>query len=416
MSESRIARRSLLTGGIGAAVAVNAGPALAAQARGKAPAILKGLPDVVVVGAGAFGGWTALTLRERGAKVTLVDTYGPGNPRASSGGESRNLRSSYGAKEIYTRWAEEAWTLWQARQEEFGRRLVFPNGSFSFTGARDTAAQTAIFDRHKLPYEMLDAAEARRRWPQVRFSDEEGVFYEPRSGVVLARESMVAVAEAFAHKAGEIRIGLAAPGASAGGRMQTVTVNGEPLAAGAFVFACGPWLPKVLPSLLGDKIVTPRVELFYIGSAPGDPRYRWEQLPNITETGGSYTSSDLGSGLKVRLTQAARIQDPDSGDRFPTHSMEKDAYDYAKRRLPGLSGQPILQTYVCQVEYTDSHDFLIDRHPDFANVVIAGGGSGHAFKMGPVLGGKLADRVMGVAPTAEEEAMFSLRVHGKAQA
>jgi glycine/D-amino acid oxidase-like deaminating enzyme len=408
LSPRGVDRRRLVAGGLAAVAA----PALAqVPALPGAPAISRNLPDVVVVGAGAFGGWTALTLRERGAKVTLVDTYGPGNPRASSGGESRNLRSSYGEQEIYTRWAERAWTLWQNRQAEFGRRLVFPNGAFSFMRPEPLAKQRAMFERMGLPYEVLTAAEARKRWPQVSFSDAEILFFEPRAGVVKARESMIAVSEAFMHRGGEMRIGKAVPGELSRGRLQNLQVNGEPLAAGQFLFACGPWLPRLMPTLLGDKIVTPRVELFFVGSGPGDLRYRWEQLPNVTEGGGNYTSSDIGSGLKVRLTQAARIQDPDSGDRFPTHSMESDAYAYARRRFPGLAGQPVTATFVCQVEHTDNHNFLIDRHPDMANVIIAGGGSGHAFKMGPVLGETIADRLLG-APVAAEESIHALAAHG----
>lgn len=410
MTKTIMDRRRLLATGLAAATS-----SVAAQAATtpQAPAISRRLPDVVVAGAGAFGGWTALVLRERGARVTLVDTYGAGNPRASSGGESRNLRSAYGDRDLYTRWAESAWTRWNKRQEEFNRQLVFHSGSFSFVRPQSLAIQRAVFDKLGVPYEVLSAGEARQRWPQINFTDEEVVLYEPRSGIVKARETMIAVAEAFTHKGGQMRIGKAEPGAVANGRLQNVLINGEPLAAGAFVFACGPWLPKLMPQLLGERIVTPRVELFFLGSAAGDPRYRWDRLPNITEGGGSYTSSDIGSGLKVRLNQAARMMDPDLGDRFPTHSMEKDAYDYARRRMPGLVGQPVTATFVCQVEYTDNHHFLIDQHPDYANAIVAGGGSGHAFKMGPLLGEKLADRVAGAPVAPEEHALFALAAHGK---
>jgi sarcosine oxidase len=415
MTETTIDRRRLLAAGLAAAGAASSSASQAATLP-KSPAISRRLPDVVVVGAGAFGGWTALELRERGARVTLVDSYGPGNPRASSGGESRNLRSAYAERDLYTRWAETAWTRWNRRQEEFSRQLVYQSGSFSFMTPKALAVQKGVFDKLGVPYEVLSAGEARRRWPQANFADDEIVFYEPRSGVVKARESLIAVSEAFTRKGGEIRIGKAEPGTAANGKLQTVLVNGEPLAAGAFVFACGPWLPKVMPQLLGDRIVTPRVELFFLGSAAGDARYRWDRLPNITEGGGAYTSSDIGSGLKVRLIQPVRMQDPDLGDRFPTHAMEKDAYDYARHRLPGLLGQPITATFVCQVEYTDNHHFLIDQHPDYANAIIAGGGSGHAFKMGPVLGEKLADRIGGSPVAAEEHALFALAAHGKVTA
>jgi glycine/D-amino acid oxidase-like deaminating enzyme len=402
-----LSRRTMLGAAIGAAAA----PAVRAATR--APAILKGLPDMLVVGAGAFGGWTALRLREQGARVTLVDAYGPGNNRASSGGESRNLRTTYGDREIYSRWAEKAWGAWGRRQEEFGRRLVFPSGAFTILSAERMAAQKAAFDRLSLPYEILDAADARRRWPQVTFADDERLFFEPRAGGVKARESMIAVSEAFEKKGGTIRIGKADPAASpaAGGKLDALAVNGEKLSAGGYLFACGPWLPKLLPGLLRDKIVVPRVELYFVGSAPGDLRYRWEKLPNITELG-LYTTSDIGDGFKVRLAQPSVSIDPDSGDRFPTYFMEPDVRAYVARRLPGLVGQPIVATYVCQVEHSDNDHFIIDRHPEMENVWVAGGGSGHAFKMGPVLGDYLADRMLG-RPAPAEQALFSLSAHGR---
>src|SRR5213594_1276566 len=90
-------------------------------------------PEVVVVGAGAFGGWTALHLREKGASVTLVDAYGPGNSRASSGGETRQIRAGYEDRELYTRWVLLAFDRWKARQEEFGRRLFYETGRLLLT-------------------------------------------------------------------------------------------------------------------------------------------------------------------------------------------------------------------------------------------------------------------------------------------
>ena len=81
--------------------------------------------DVAVIGAGAFGGWAALYLREMGLSVALIDAYGPGNARAASGGETRQIRAGYGEREIYTRWVLEAFKRWEARQEEWGGLPLF---------------------------------------------------------------------------------------------------------------------------------------------------------------------------------------------------------------------------------------------------------------------------------------------------
>src|SRR5438874_2637349 len=93
---------------------------------------------VAVIGAGAFGGWTALHLRRGGAEVTLVDAWGPGNSRASSGGETRVIRTVYGATRQYVEMAARALTLWaewdRTAREQFYRRT----GVLWMTGADDS--------------------------------------------------------------------------------------------------------------------------------------------------------------------------------------------------------------------------------------------------------------------------------------
>lgn len=413
MANGGLDRRQLIgaaAGLAGAGAAAKAGAQV--SARPGAPAINRGLPDVAIVGAGAFGAFTALELRERGAKVTLVDAYGPGNIRASSGGESRNIRASYGERELYTRWATEAWGLWHQRQEEFGRRLIYPNGSLRVLAPEALEAQLPIFRKLGLPFEVLSGDEVSRRWPQYRFNSDEKVFFEQRSGSVKAHEALVAVCETFEQKGGTLKIGRAAMGQGAGGRLNNLTVDGEALSAGRYVLAAGPWLPKFLPELLGDRIQCPRAELFYIGSPPGDERYRWEHVPNITDRS-RYTSADSGGGYKIAARHTGALQDPDSADRMPSRELTAQILEYVARRLPGLVGQPIVQSYVCQTEVTDNSHFIIDTHPEMANVWIAGGGSGHAFKMGPKLGRYVADCVGGKPQPADLHAVFSLASHGK---
>ena len=412
MSSNDLDRRKVLAIGLGVAGAA----AAPFRAGGEvprspnAPAISRNLPDVVVVGAGAFGGWTALSLRERGAKVTLIDAYGPGNPRASSGGENRNISSAYGDREVYTRWAHQAWGAWHRRQEEFGRRLIYPSGGLRILPRKVMAADIATFDRLKLPYELLSGAEVSRRWPQIRYEDADTIFYDRNCGTVKARDSMIAVSEVFMQKGGVVRIGYATPGRGAGGRLETVMVDGAPMAAGAFVFACGPWLPKLLPTLLGDRIGIPRRELFFIGTAPGDMRYRWENAPYLAD-GILSTSSDIGGGYKLAPNLLGVPIDPDDGDRLPTPFLIDQVNAYIARHLPGLIGRPIIANYVCQLERTDNDHYLIDRHPDYANAWIAGGGSGHAFKMGPVLGEYIADRALGAPQPPAFQALFGLAYH-----
>ncbi|WP_395945950.1 FAD-dependent oxidoreductase [Brevundimonas sp.] len=407
MSVLDISRRAVLAGGVAGAGAAGA---VKASAFAGAPAIGRNLPDVVVVGAGAFGGWSALTLREQGARVTLVDLYGAGNVRASSAGETRNIRASYGERDLYTRMASRAWDAWQKREESFGRRLIYKNGSLRVLAPDRLARQIEIFDRLGLPYELLEAEAVNRRWPQVRFYDGETIFFEQHSGSVKARESMVAVEEAFVQMGGVSRIGQARPGSVASGRLESVMIGDETCAGGQFVFACGPWLPKVLPEALSGYIKAPRAELFFIGSPPGDPRYRFENVPNITDLE-TYTSADFGSGYKVGAMVPGVQMDMDNDDRIATDYLREKVERFVARRLPGLVGQPIVGAHVCQTENSDNHHYIIDRHPDLANAWIAGGGSGHAFKMGPVLGEIVAAKVLDRPDVIDDGGAFALSSH-----
>src|SRR5687767_9413867 len=129
------------------------------------------LPHIAVIGAGAFGGWTALELRRRGARVTLVDAWGPGNVRASSGGETRVIRATYGTRTVYTRMAVRALELWRAYDAQWQRGFYRQTGALWMFGAgaafgRESAAALRALN---LPIEELTPAAASRRFPQIAF-------------------------------------------------------------------------------------------------------------------------------------------------------------------------------------------------------------------------------------------------------
>lgn len=403
-------RRGVFGGAVLATLAAGAVPA-----RPRIPAIGRNLPDVTVIGAGAFGAWTALGLRERGARVTLLDSYGAGNARQTSGDETRQIRAAYGDKEIYSRWANRAFTRWHERQEEFGRRLIFGNGVLSPNEPlAQFEAERRIFTKLAIPFEVLSPDECRRRWPQGGFDGDERALFEPRAGTVKARESIIAATEAFVAKGGVSRIAMARPGASAGGRMTALALSdGETLSTGVAIFACGPWLPNVLPDVMTGYIRRTRSEVFYVGSPAGDLRYHWERFPNIWGGGGGYSLSDVDYGYKVAPGYPGALIpiDPDRDERIVSPLMWDMARRFVKRRTPGLVDQPMVASRVCSLENASGEHFIIDTHPAMSNVWIAGGGSGHGFKMGPVTGDYIADRVLGIADPAEEKALFALANH-----
>src|SRR5919201_2549749 len=158
--------------------------------------------DVVVIGAGAFGAWTANFLARLKTKVLLLDAYGAGNSRASSGGESRIIRMGYGKDEIYTRWAMRSLNLWREFAARSGRPLFQNTGVLWMAGSNDhyTAQTLETLQKLKVPNQRLSAAELSKKYAQINFDGVAWGLLEPGSGVLLARQAVqVLVAEARQH-------------------------------------------------------------------------------------------------------------------------------------------------------------------------------------------------------------------------
>jgi sarcosine oxidase len=364
-------------------------------------------PEFIVVGAGAFGGWTAFYLREMGANVTLLDAYGPGNSRASSGGETRLLRADYGEQELYTKLALRSFPLWRRWQQEWNAKLLVPSGRLLMVrpeGMANLKERQARLAKYDFKTEILSHDELKYRWPQINLEDISGGIYDSASGILKAREACRVVAEQFQTRGGKMLIAHAQPGSIANGEMQGLKLaNGDSLRAAIYVFACGPWLRKVFPSLLGKRLRTPRRDVFFIGAPPGDERFDWQRMPSWGFGGPSH-DPDFGKwygfpniddrGLKACPVDDNNQIDPDTDERIVSAYQLKRAHDYLGWRFPALRHQPITETRVCQTENSVDDNFIVTRHPEMTNVWIAGGGSGHGFKHGPAFGQYLANRLL----------------------
>ncbi|HVT61176.1 MAG TPA: FAD-dependent oxidoreductase [Thermoanaerobaculia bacterium] len=361
-------------------------------------------PHVVVVGAGAFGGWSALALLRRGARVTLVDAWGPGNSRSSSGGETRVIRAIYGPHRLYVEWVARSFELW--RELEVSRRLPLyqPTGALWMCSGADGYARAALplLRDAGLPAYEISLDKARRRFPQVRFEESATVFYEERAGYLAARRACRAVAAEVAAAGGALREDAALPGPIDGGAMGPLTLgDGSRLPADAFVFACGPWLGQLFPALLGPRVHPTRQEVYYFGTPPGGAagRFGERSLPVWIELGGERIFYGIPGndyrGFKVADDTRGEPFDPTSGERLPTGADLARARDFLARRFPELAGAPLLEARVCQYENSPDGDLIADRHPEAANAWLVGGGSGHGFKLAPALGEHVAALVLG---------------------
>src|SRR6059058_2545360 len=397
-----VTRRSLLMGAGGAAVSP-----LSAK-----PMKWRGGERVAVIGAGVFGAWTAHHLQEQGHRVTLIDAWGPAHSRSSSGGESRLTRAAYGKDAIYTRMAMDSLPQWKALSAISGLPIFIPAGILFFFPTEEPYVRDSIAAHKKfgLPTDVLTQAEMAQRFPMIDFDGIRIGLHEPGFGALMARRSVLTLVDRFVKAGGTYMKGSVQPPAASGAELNELRLSsGERVAADRFVFALGPWLPKLFPDVIGPKILPTRQEVFFFAPPAGDRRFLPGAMPGWADFNGGdifYGFPDLETrGVKFAHDAHGVPVDPDTQDRRPTEAALAEMVAYRDRRFPLLKGAPLTEARVCQYENSSNGDFLIDFHPRLANVLLVGGGSGHGFKHGPEVGRYSAGRLLG---SVTPEPRFSL--------
>ena len=353
--------------------------------------------DVTVAGAGIFGACAAYFLRRAGLSVRLLDAWGVAHPRATSAGEARVLRCAYGSQALYTRWAWDARRDWLRWEREWNVRLFHCTGVLWLADEENEylTASLGHLQRIGIPVERWTMEEVLRRFPQFAPLKTRIAVYEPEGGLLLARQACRAVVDAFVREGGTFEI-AAVPSPENGGHPPE----------GLWVFACGPWLPQLFPRLLGAKIRVTRQEEFFFGTPAGCADFEPERFPVWIDVGAGHDLRDLsyyglptldGRGAKVALDASGPPFDPTSGDRHTTPEGLTGVRQYMAARLPALKDAPLVESRVCQYERTADANLILAQHPEWENVWIAGGGSGHGFKLGPVVGRYITARLLGTA-------------------
>ncbi len=368
--------------------------------------------DLLVVGAGVMGAWTAYWARAGGAgpdaslgghrSVTLLDAWGAGHLRATSSDEHRIIRSAHGDDPFYARWSRRALAHWQRFEKEWGVPL------FERTGVLWLAASDEGWEADSeqtlaglgIPTGHLAPGEIARRWPGIDPAGLAFGLFEPEAGFLWARRGVQATVAAFQRAGGTYALAGVRPGRATGGRLlDVVDGDGRRWSAGSFVFAAGPWLPRLFPDVCGPLIAVTRQPVFYLGPGAGDARFRAEAMPAWSDdAGGCYGIPAADDrGFKIGIDRVGPRFDPSNGERLPDPDDVRLARTYLARQFPDLAASPVLESRVCQYESTPDRHFVIDRHPAWENAWIVGGGSGHGFKHGPRIGEHVVARLDGPA-------------------
>ena len=346
---------------------------------------------VVIVGAGTFGASLAWWLARAGSDVTLVDRHGPGDRRASSGGETRLIRCSHGPEAGYAAMARRARTLWRELERETGEDLLVECGVAWFAhreGGWESASERTLAAAG-IPAERLDPDAAAPLFPSLGADDLAFVLLEPEAGVLRAQRAV----RALARRAGEL--GAAVVRAAARPEGGAVALgDGTRLEGDAVVWACGAWLPGLFPELVSLRVT--RQELLFLD---GGPAWRAPGVPAWCDYDRSaYGTADVDAiGVKVASDREGPPLDPDA-ELTADATTEQAVRAYVRDRFPALAEAPLREARSCRYEITADTHFLAAPHPEHAHVWIVGGGSGHGFKHGPAMAERLAAAMSGGEP------------------
>lgn len=348
--------------------------------------------NITVVGGGIAGAMSALNLQRRGCRVTLIDKWEPGHARAASTDYNRVIRAISGRDEMYTRWARESRLLWLEMQAETAENLMYECGALILATAgkcdwEDATVET--FNKVGIPYHRFSPQDIRTRFPQFNVDDISYALFEPEAGLLMAHRCVLATIRLFKQAGGIVKRGNVTTNSS-----ERPMLDGKPLEADVIIMATGAWMSELFPRTVKPISQIVGINVLYTSTPEGSDAYDMERMPCWIDHGmGSFgIPSSEGSGVKAAVVIPDTI-DLDNDARLIKKETINRTESYIRRRLPGLTGQKVVDSKFNQIILTPDTHFLLDWHPEHSNVLFAGGCSGHLFKHAPVF----ADFAAGVA-------------------
>jgi sarcosine oxidase len=337
--------------------------------------------DVVVVGGGVMGSATAWRLARRGREVVLLERFELCHDRGSSHGAVRVFRFSYDDP-MYVGMAMEALPMWRELEEESGRALLTMTGGFDFGPPDRLAANAAALASLGASYEMIDGAEAVRRFPGMALPADIGVLHQPDAGVIAAELAVETFAERAAALGAELREGSPVLGLHPSEDGVEVLTAGETYRSKVVVVTAGSWARELLAGTGIDlPVVSSRETVAFFrlrGEPPLPVLVEWTSLP-------TYALPSPGQGVKVGWHRSGPEADPDS-PASPDRRVLEHLSAWATEHYPSADPEPH-RVETCMYTNTSDERFILERR---GSIVVGSACSGHGFKFAPLIGERLA--------------------------
>lgn len=352
--------------------------------------------DVAVVGAGVIGSAAARALAARGVPVLLLEQFSLGHDRGSSHGATRIFRLSYPEPD-YVRLAVTAREAWARLQDDAAEELLLTTGGLD--AGPDAARCAAALAACGVPHSWLGAGEIGERFPGIAARPGERMLFQADAGVLLAGRALAALHRLARRDGADIRAQTPVSAVQPRGDHAVLRTPAGEISARAVVIAAGGWCAGLLDAAWARRLTATVQQVSYFTPRPSGTRLptliewvpagpAWYAVPVVKGEG------EVGGppGVKVGAHAPGRAVDPRTGP-FPgiDPALADEAARYVRGRLPGVDPAG-LAAETCLYTMTPDEDFVVDRE---GPVVVGGGGSGHAFKFGPLLGEMLASLALG---------------------
>lgn len=366
--------------------------------------------DTIIIGAGGMGSAIACHLARRGQRVLAIDRFTPAHDKGSSHGRSRVIRKAYFEDPRYVPMLHRAYDLWRELEQETREKLLYFCGVLNM-GPADHACIRGVrqsVTQHALQHEVLDAGEIERRWPVFRpHENDVGIFeadggFHPPERAVRLHVQLAESRGAVFRWSSTVRTWTSNPV-----EVRVATDDAE-YTARNLVISAGAWLETIAGNLGIPLAIERQVQLWWQTADPA--LFRHDRMPAFIHFTGDrayYGIPALGDeGVKISRHHGGEKTNADEIDRSLRPPDEADVRDYLRRHVPAANG-PLRSHAVCMYTNTPDDHFILDRHPQHENVIVAGGFSGHGFKFAPLVGEFVSEMITTGTSAAQAE-LFSI--------